>query len=69
MDSSADMPILSRLKPEELVLGDKKLFCWSTGPANPTLSKNKKVILQNAGQLAIFLKSIFCCLKKLRNKT
>ena len=53
------MPILSRLKPEELVLGDKKLFCWSTSPTNPTLSKNKKVILQNAGQLAIFLKSIF----------
>ena len=25
--------------------------CWSTDPTDPTLSKNKKLILQNVGQL------------------
>ena len=28
--------------------------CWSTDPTDPALSKNKKVILQNVGQLVFF---------------
>ena len=33
--------------------GDTKLICWSTGPTDPILWKNKK-ILQNFGQPAFF---------------
>ena len=47
--------------------GEAKLICWSTGPTDPILSKNKKIILQNSGQLA-FLKSIFCFLKNEKQK-
>ena len=32
--------------------GKTKLISWSAGPTDPTLSKNKKIILQNFGQLA-----------------
>ena len=40
------------------------------GPTDPTLSKNKKIILQNFGQVAFFKSIIFCFLKKKkRNKT
>ena len=42
------------------------LICWSTGPTVPILSKNKKIMLQNFGQLA-FLHSTFW--EKIRNKT
>ena len=28
-------------------LGETKLICWSAGPTDPILSKNKKRILQN----------------------
>ena len=34
------------------ILGEIKLIYWSTGPTDPILSKNKKMILQNFGQLA-----------------
>ena len=34
-------------------LGKTKLICWSTGPTDTILSKNKK-ILQNFGELAFF---------------
>ena len=37
-------------------LGETKLICWSTGLTYPILSKNKKIILQNFGQLTFFLK-------------
>ena len=37
----------------QLALGETKLIRWSTGPTDPILSKNKK-ILQNFGQLAFF---------------
>ena len=47
--------------------GEAKLICWSTGPTDPILSKNKKIILQNSGQLA-FVKSIFCFLKNEKQK-
>ena len=36
------------------ILKAKKLICWSAGPKDPTLSKNKKIILQNFGQPAFF---------------
>ena len=39
-------------------------MCWSTGPTDPTLSKSKKIILQNVDQLAFFQSIIFCFLKK-----
>ena len=52
-----------------IYLGKTKLICWSTGPTDPILSKNKKTILQNCGQLAFFKSLIFCFLKKKRNKT
>ena len=29
----------------KLILGETKLICWSTGPTDPILSKNKKIIL------------------------
>ena len=45
-------------------LRQNKLICWSTGPTDPTLSKNKTMILQNFGQLAFFKSVIFCFLKK-----
>ena len=35
--------------------GETKLNCWSMGPSDPNLSKSKKIILQNFGQLC-FLK-------------
>ena len=35
-------------------LGKTKLICWSTGPTDTILSKNKKIILQNFGELAFF---------------
>ena len=38
----------------ESFLGETKLICWSTCLADPILSKNKKMILQNFGQLAFF---------------
>ena len=41
-----------------IYLGETKLICWSTGPTDPILSKNKKTILQNCGQLA-FLNLLF----------
>ena len=48
--------------------GKAKLICWSTGPTDPISSKNKKIILQNFGQLA-FLKSFsFCFFGKKHNK-
>ena len=34
------------------------------GPTEPTLSKNKKIILQNFGQLAFFESIIFCFFRK-----
>ena len=34
--------------------GETKLICWSMGLTDPILSKNKKIILQNFGQLAFF---------------
>ena len=34
--------------------GKTNLFCWSKAPTGPTLSKNKKLMLQNFGQLAFF---------------
>ena len=34
--------------------GETKLICWSMGPTNPILSKNKKITLQNFVQLAYF---------------
>ena len=39
-------------------LRQNKLICWSTVPTDPTLSKNKTMILQNFGQLA-FLNLLF----------
>ena len=36
----------------------------STGPTDPTLCKNKKIILQNFGQLTFSKSIIFCFLKK-----
>ena len=51
------------------LLGETKLICWSTGPTDPILSKNKKLILQNFVQLAFFKSIIFCFLKKNKNKT
>ena len=38
------------------------------GPTDPTLSKNKKIILQNFGQVAFFKSIIFCFLKKKKEK-
>ena len=38
------------------------------GPTDPTLSKNKKIILQNFGQVAFFKSIIFCFLKKKKRK-
>ena len=38
------------------------------GPTDPTLSKNKKIILQNFGQVAFFKSIIFCFLKKKKKK-
>ena len=43
----------------EELLGQTKVICWSTGPTDPILSKNKKVILQNFGQLAFILNYYF----------
>ena len=37
------------------LLGEIKLICWSTGTTDPILSKIKKMILQNFGQLTFFL--------------
>ena len=37
------------------VSGKTKLIPWSTGPTDPILSKNKKIILQNFGQLAFLI--------------
>ena len=44
--------------------GKTKLICWSTGPLAPTLNENKKIIIQNFGQLDFFKSIIFCFLKK-----
>ena len=43
-------------------LRQNKLTCWSTGPTDPTLRKNKTMIIQNFGQLAFLnlLFSAFC---------
>ena len=38
------------------------------GPTDPTLSKNKKIILQNFVQVAFFKYIIFCLLKKKKKK-
>ena len=38
----------------EVLKGKTKLVCWPMDPTDPTLSKNKKIILQNFGQLAFF---------------
>ena len=35
-------------------LGETKLICWSMGLTDPILSKKKKLISQNFGQLAFF---------------
>ena len=40
------------------------LNCWSTGPTDPILSKNKKIILQDFDQLASFLIYYFLLLEK-----
>ena len=39
--------------------GKTKLISWSAGPTDPTLSKNKKIILQNFGQLGQHLLDIY----------
>ena len=39
-------------------------MCWFTGPTDPTLNKNKKIILKTFGQLAFFKSITFCFLKK-----
>ena len=38
------------------------------GPTDPTLSKNKKIILQNFGQVAFFKSIILCFLKKKKKR-
>ena len=42
--------------------------CWSTGPADPIISKNQKIVLQNFGQLTFFLSTILCFLKERKRK-
>ena len=42
-----------------LMLVETKLICWSTGPADPILSKNKEIILQNFGELAFLFNLLF----------
>ena len=49
--------------------GKTKLICWYTGPTEPILNKNRKIILQNFGQPAFFQSIIFYFLKKIGNKT
>ena len=46
--------------------GETKLNCWFTGSSDPILSKSKKIILQNFGQLAFF--KIYCFLLFEKNK-
>ena len=50
-------------------LGETKLISCFTGPVDPILTKNKKIILQIILQLAFLKKSIaFYFLEKIRNK-
>ena len=49
-------------------LGETRLICWPAGPTDPILSKNKKIILQNFGQLAIIYYFLLFE-KRIRNKT
>ena len=45
------------LRPD--VLSQEKLISWSMGSTNSTLSKSKKIILQNVGLLTFFKSIIF----------
>ena len=48
------------------IKGETKLICWSTGPFDPILSKNKKIILQIFLSIRILL--IYCFLLFEKNK-
>ena len=54
------------------MLGETKLICWSTcptdRPTDPILSKNKKIVLQNFGQLAFFLIYYFLLFEKKKKR-
>ena len=41
-----------------------KLICWSMGPTDPILNKQKKITFQTFGQLVFFDAIIFCFLKQ-----
>ena len=55
---------LNKMHYSSFLLGETKLIYWFTGLTDPILSKNKKMILHNFGQLTSFLSIIFCFLKK-----
>ena len=42
--------------------------CWSTGPGDPIISKNQKIVLQNFGQLTFFFIYYFVLFERKKKK-
>ena len=50
--NDADIKVISQINFNGNIWSRTRLLCWSTGPTDPILSRNRTIILQNFGQLA-----------------